>query len=95
MHILVKSLIDHLKNELQLMLKKEKRRGLSILTDTGAYSYKGMFKELVGYGLSLPTIFGPSLKRFCILHQNDFDRLSEEQKQKLIEHHGLNMRIKD
>jgi len=54
-----------------------------------------MFKKLVDYGLSLPTIFELPLKRFCIFHQNDFDRLSEEQKQKLIEHHELNMRIKD
>jgi hypothetical protein len=54
-----------------------------------------MFKKRVDYGLSLPTIFELPLKRFCIFHQNNFDGISEEQKQKLIEHHGLSMRIKD
>ena len=54
-----------------------------------------MFKELVKYELLLPTIFDLPLKRFCIFHQNDFNRISEEQKQNLIEHHGLNMRIEN
>ena len=54
-----------------------------------------MFKELVEYELSLPTIFDLPLKRFCIFHQNDFNRISKEQKQNLVEHHGLNMRIEN
>jgi hypothetical protein len=83
------------KERIATHVKEIGKNGLSILIDKGVYPYKGMFKELVNYGLSLPTIFELPLKRFCIFHQNDFDRLSEEQKQKLIEHHELNMRIKD
>ncbi len=64
------------------------KSGLSIINDTGAFPYKRKEKELVEYELSLPVIFNLPLKRFCIFHQKDFNRLSEEQKQKLINHHG-------
>jgi hypothetical protein len=33
------------------------------------------------------------LKGFCLYHQQDFDKLSDEQQQKLIEHHGKAVRI--
>jgi hypothetical protein len=34
------------------------------------------------------------LKGFCFYHQKDFDeRLSNEQKQKLLEHHGKNLMV--
>ncbi|MGN6347743.1 MAG: hypothetical protein ACTHJ7_10540 [Candidatus Nitrosocosmicus sp.] len=43
-----------------------------------------MSKELVRYELSLPTVFDLPLRRFCLFHQADFERLPDEQKQKLI-----------
>ena len=57
---------------------------LSIINDTGAYPYKRKENELVEYELSLPTKFNLPLKRFCVFHQKDWNRLSEEQKQKLL-----------
>jgi myo-inositol catabolism protein IolC len=33
------------------------------------------------------------MKGFCLYHQNDFDKLSVEQKQKLIEHHDKALKI--
>ena len=30
---------------------------------------------------------------FCLYHQKDFDRFSDEQKEKLIEHHGKAIKI--
>jgi hypothetical protein len=74
-------------------VKKLGKEGLSILNDTGAYPYKGMNKELVDYELSLPIVFDLPLRRFCLFHQADFDRLTNEQKQKLIDHHGMTIRI--
>lgn len=71
------------------------KKGLSIMNDTGGYPHRGMIKELVEYELSLPTVFDAPLKRFCVFHQKDFDRLSEEQKQKIIEHHGMTIRINE
>jgi hypothetical protein len=53
-------------------VKEIGKNGLSIISDTGAYLYRGMLKETVEYELSLPTIFDLLLKRFCIFHQNDF-----------------------
>ena len=54
-----------------------------------------MHKDLVDYELSLPTKYDDtvSMKGFCLYHQNDFDRFSDEQKQKLIEHHGKAIKI--
>jgi hypothetical protein len=64
---------------------------LSILADMGAYHYKS--KDLVDYESSLPTKFDVPMKGFCIYHKKDFDRFSDEQKQKLIEHHGKALNI--
>lgn len=73
--------------------KKTGRSGLSVLGDIGAYPYKSKYKELVKYELSLPTKFGLPMKGFCLYHQKDFDKFSNEQKQKLIEHHGKALKI--
>ena len=69
------------------------KNGLSIINDIGAFPYKCKEKELVEYELSLPIKFNLPLKRFCIFHQKDFNRLSEEQKQKLINHHDIVLKI--
>jgi hypothetical protein len=34
-----------------------------------------------------------ALRGFYLYHQNDFDKFSDEQKQKLIEHHGKAIKI--
>jgi MEDS: MEthanogen/methylotroph, DcmR Sensory domain len=69
------------------------RNGLSVLVDLGAYPHKSKYKDLVDYELSLPTKYDVQMKGFCLYHQKDFDNLSEEQKQKLIEHHGKAIKI--
>ena len=69
------------------------KEGLSILADLGAYPQRSMYKELVDYELSLPTKYDDPMKGFCLYHQKDFDNLSDEQKQKLIEHHGKALKI--
>ena len=74
---------------------KIRKKGLSILSDTGAFHFKGKLEELVDYELSLPTISKLPLKRFCIFHQADFNRLSEEQKQKIMEHHGMTIKLNE
>src|SRR5919202_3889134 len=83
------------KRNLAYHAKKIGKNGLSILGDMGAYHHKSNHEELVDYELSLPTKYedGIALKGFCLYHKNDFDRLSEEQKQKLIEHHGKALKI--
>jgi hypothetical protein len=51
-------------------------------------------KDLVDYESSLPTRFNDvPMKAFCLYQQKDFDKFSDEQKQKLIEHHGKALKI--
>ena len=59
----------------------------------GAYSHRSKYKELVDYELSLPAKYDVPMKGFCLYHQRDFDRLSEEQRQKLVEHHGKAIKV--
>ncbi len=73
--------------------KKRGKNGFSVLGDLGAFQYKGKIKELVDYELSLPTKFDIDLKGFCLYNEKDFERFAEEQKQKLIEHHGMAIKI--
>jgi hypothetical protein len=35
------------------------------------------------------------MKGFCLYHQKDLDKFSDEQKQKLIEHHGSALKTKE
>ena len=69
------------------------KKGLSVLADLGAYSHRSKHDDLVNYELSLPTKYDVQMKGFCLYHQNDFDNLSDEQKEKLIEHHGKAIEI--
>jgi hypothetical protein len=81
------------KNSLVNYAKQMEKNGLSILADMGAYHHKFKYKELLDHELSLPTKFDISMKGFCLYHQKDFDRFSDEQKQKLIEHHGKAIKV--
>ena len=72
---------------------KMRKDGLSVVADMGAYNHKSMYKDLVDYELSLPTKFDAHMKGFCLYHQKDFDKLTDEQKQKLIDHHGKALKI--
>jgi len=69
------------------------KNGVSVLADLGAYLHRAMYRDLVDYETSLPTKYDVQIKGFCLYHQKDFDKFSEEQKQKLIEHHGKALKI--
>ena len=69
------------------------KNGVSVLADMGAYPHKSMYNDLVDYELSLPTKYNVQMKGFCLYHQKDFDKLSDEQQQKLIEHHNKTLEI--
>jgi hypothetical protein len=82
------------KNGLADYAKQIGKNGLSILADMGAYHHRSKYNELLDHELSLPTKFDDiAMKGFCLYHQKDFDKLSEQQKQKLIEHHGKAIKI--
>jgi hypothetical protein len=45
------------------------------------------------YENSLPSKFYSKLKGFCCYDQKDFDRLTEYQKKRLLDHHGKGLVI--
>lgn len=73
----------------------EKRKdGVTIMGDMGSYFFKLMNKELLDYELSLPTQFNAPQKGLCIYNQLDFDdRLTEKQKQFMVDHHGMAIKL--
>jgi hypothetical protein len=82
------------KNRMVKHAKEEGKKGFSIIGDMGAYHYEDKIKELVDYELSLPTKYDIELKGLCLYNEKDFERFAAEQKQKLIEHHGMAIEIK-
>lgn len=73
--------------------KEKGKAGVSIIGDKGAFPFKHLIDDLVNFELSLPSKYDTDLKRICLYHQKDFNRLSEEQKQKLVDHHTIAIRI--
>jgi MEDS: MEthanogen/methylotroph, DcmR Sensory domain len=68
--------------------------GCSVISDMGSFSFLNKEKELLDYERSLPLRFSSmNCKGFCCYHQANFDRLSEDQKEKLFEHHYKNLII--
>jgi hypothetical protein len=84
----------------QLVKKAEStgKNGVSVFADLGSfyhYHHSKIADKLVEYELSLPSKFdGMKLKAFCIYHKEDIDkRFTEEQKQKLLDHHAKALMI--
>jgi hypothetical protein len=84
----------------QLVKKAESlgKKGVSVIADLGSfyhYHHSKTADKLVEYELSLPSKFdGMKLKAFCIYHNDDLDkRFTEEQKEKLLDHHAKALMI--
>ncbi len=74
--------------------KTNGKSGYSGLGDVGAFPYEDRTHGLVEYELSLPTHYDDvDIKRVCLYHQQDFNRLTAEQKKRLTEHHSMAIRI--
>jgi MEDS: MEthanogen/methylotroph, DcmR Sensory domain len=72
------------------------KSGVSVIADLASFYFHNQIDKLIEYEMSLPTQYDDemNLKGFCLYHQEDFDkRLSKQQKQKLLEHHGKNLMI--
>ena len=69
------------------------KSGVSVLGDMGAFHYKHRIQELVDYELFLPSHYDIDMKGICLYHQKDFNRLSVGQKQKVIDHHEISLKI--
>ena len=70
------------------------KNGVSVFGDLGSFFYQHKDNDLMDYELSLPSKYDGNLKTFCLYNKREFDlRLTEQQRQKLLEHHGKNMII--
>jgi hypothetical protein len=65
------------------------KSGISIFVDMASHYHFGKPDDVVGHELSLPSkYYNMKIKRFCIYHEKDFDRLKEEQKHIVRRRHG-------
>jgi MEDS: MEthanogen/methylotroph, DcmR Sensory domain len=72
------------------------KNGISVIADLASFYFYNGIDKLIEYEMSLPTKYDDNmkLKGYCLYHQEDFDRrLTKQQKQKLLEHHGKNLMI--
>jgi hypothetical protein len=72
------------------------KSGVSVIADLASFYFHNGVDKLIEYEMSLPTKYDDNmkLKGYCLYHQEDFDRrLTKQQKQKLLEHHGKNLMI--
>jgi hypothetical protein len=69
------------------------KSGVSNMGDMGSFLFEKRIEELVNYELHLPRRFEINLKGICMYHHKDFDRVSEDQKQTIINQHELTIRI--
>jgi hypothetical protein len=67
--------------------------GVLVIADAGPFFHVNKKDKLIEHELSMPSQFNTNLKRFCVFHKEDFNMLSDEQKQELINHHGNALRI--
>jgi hypothetical protein len=80
-------------HELAKRAENSGKKGITVIADLGSFFHHnlGDTQRLVNYELSLPSRYdnGLKLKGLCVYHKEDFDkRFTEEQKQKLLQHHG-------
>jgi len=81
----------------KLMVDRAKemgKKGYSILGDSGAFPYRGRTYDLIEYELFLPSHFDIDIKALCLYHEMDFGRINNKERQKLVEHHCMALRIK-
>jgi hypothetical protein len=74
------------------------KNGVTVIADLGSfYHHLGNTQRLVEYELYLPRRYDDmKMKGFCVYHKEDFEkRLTEEQKQKLLQHHGKVFIVED
>ena len=72
------------------------KSGVSVIADLASFYFHNGIDKLIEYEMSLPAKYDDNmkLKGYCLYHQEDFDRrLTKQQKQKLLEHHGKNLMI--
>jgi hypothetical protein len=76
-------------------LVKRAENGVLVIADAGGFFHLKKTDKLIEHELSMPSQFDVNLKRFCVFHKQDFNMLTEEQRQNLVNHHGQALMIED
>ena len=74
---------------------KRAQNGVLVIADGGPFFHLNKTDKLMEHELSMPSRFDVNLKRFCVFHKQDFNRLTEEQRQKLMNHHGQVLMVEE
>lgn len=75
--------------------KSKRKNGVSVLGDIGSFPFTHRIHDLIEYESFLPKEYtNMDFKGFCLYHKDDFSRLTKEQRQKLIDNHGMTVEIK-
>jgi hypothetical protein len=84
---------DHMTSVNKLVDNSE--NGVLVIADAGPFFHLNKKDKLVQHELSMPSRFDVNLKRFCVFHKQDFNVLTGEQKEKLVNHHGQVLAVED
>jgi hypothetical protein len=76
-------------------LVKRAQNGVSVIADAGPFFHLNNIDKLMEHELSMPSQFNINLKRLCVFHKQDFNRLTEEKRQKLVNHHGQVLMVEE
>ena len=69
------------------------KKGISVLGDAGAFLFKHKMQSLLDYESYLPLKFDINLKGICMYHQKDFNRISKDFQQKIVNSHAMTIMI--
>ena len=70
------------------------RGGVSVLGDVGSFFYYEKKDDLIDWEMKLSSEYNGSLKGLCLYHKQDYDRrISENDRQTLLEHHGKTLHL--
>ena len=70
------------------------KSGLSVFADMGSFHHMNRIHRLIEHEISLPAKYEAKLRGFCLYHEGNFEKLAEEQKQAMYEHHEKNIFIR-
>ncbi len=76
--------------ELARHAEKLRKSGLTIFSDLGFFILNKEIMDLVSYEVSVPNIFDSRIRAICCYHKDHFERLKEEQRQRILVAHANN-----
>ena len=84
---------DRSEERLVNLAKELGKKGATFIGDMGVFNYQHKIQVLIDYEISLPTHFDIDIKRVCLYHGKDFERFSDNIKERLINHHEIAFKL--